>query len=174
MNKLIFSAALILSLGLAACGDSKEENLSGTTNNSEDTTETDVKQEEESKEDSNEINELIVDNEHVKATLIKIVKKNDETWGNSYEVVFDIENKRSDSIEVQARSISADGRMVDETITSMSQEVAPGKTAQAKLTISELEGYEFPELNSDFEMTLHVFSWANYEWYEDHPVKVSF
>ena len=173
MNKLIFSVALILSLGLVACGDSKEENLSGTTNNNKEATETEVKPEE-SKEDSNEINELIVDNENVKATLVKIVKKNDETWGNSYEVVFDIENKRADSIEVQARSISADGRMVDETITSMSQEVAAGKTAQAKLTISELEGYEFPELNSDLEMTLHVFSWENYEWYEDHPVKVSF
>lgn len=171
IKKVIFSATLVLSLGLAACGETTEENLGGTTSSNEDVETADT---EEVKEDSNEINELIVDNENVKATLVKIVKKSDEIWGNSYEVIFDVENKRADTIEVQANTISADGRMVDETITSMSQEVASGKTAKATLSITEMEGYEFPELNSDFEMELHIFSWDDYEWSEDHPVKVSF
>ena len=98
----------------------------------------------------------------------------DKIWGNSYEVIFDVENKRSESSEVQARSVSADGRMIDDMLLSMSQEVAPGKSAYATLKISEFDGYEFPELKSDFEMTLHIFSWDNYDYTEDHPVKVTF
>lgn len=179
MKKLLFFA-IFSTLLLAACGDSStEENIGGDASNSENgsaSTEATPEEEanEEAKEESNDINELIVDNENVKATLIKIIKKTDAIFGDSYEIIFDVENKRSDSIEVQARSISADGRMVDDALTSMSQEVAPGKAATATLTINNYEGYEFPELNSDFEMELHIFSWDDYEYEESHPVKVTF
>ena len=110
----------------------------------------------------------------MKATLLKIIKVTDDIWGNCYEVIFDVQNKRSDSIEVQARSVSADDRMVDETLLSMSQEIAPGKAGYATLTISEFDGYEFPEMNADFEMTLHIFSSDDYDYSEDHLVKVTF
>ncbi len=162
---------------LTACGDNKEENVNGTVENDNEENAgagDNDKTEEGSKNVENEINEVIVDNENIKATLVKIVKVSDEVWGNSIEVIFDIENKRTDSIEVQARSVSADGRMVDDTLITMSQEIAPGKAATAKLEIMETEGYEFPKLTSDFEMTLHVFSWENYDFEEDHPVKVQF
>ena len=74
------------------------------------------------------------------------MKKNDELWGQSYEVVFDVENKRADTIVVQAREVSADGRMVDEMLIAMSDELAPGKVGLAKLIIDEYEGYDFPEI----------------------------
>ena len=165
MKKCIYSAALVSALMLGACGDTTEENVGGTVEESStETTEDAV----------NEINQVIVDNENVKATLLKIIKVTDDIWGNSYEVIFDVQNKRSDSIEVQARSVSADGRLVDETLLSMSQEIAPGKSAYATLTISEFDGYEFPEMNSNFEMTLHIFSWDDYDYSEDHLVKVTF
>ena len=178
MKKRIYSAALVSALILGACGDTTEENIGGTVEKSGtevNSTETSTNAESGTLEDAiNEINQVIVDNENIKATLLKITKVTDDIWGNSYEVIFDVQNKRSDSIEVQARSVSADGRMVDETLLSMSQEVAPGKSAYATLTISEFDGYEFPEMNSDFEMTLHIFSWDNYDYSEDHPVKVTF
>lgn len=177
MKKLLFSLLLLLTLVLAACGSTKEENVSGKVDTDKATsTEQEATEEvsEEASNDENEINQLIVDNENVKATLVKIVKKSDDIWGNTIEVVFDVENKRSDTIEVQANTVSADGRMVDETLLSMSQEVAPGKAATATLTINEFEGYEFPTLESDFEMTLHIFSWDDYDYTEDHPVKVTF
>jgi len=167
MKKCIYSAALVSALMLGACGDTTEENVGGTVEESG----TEVSATEDA---INEINQVIVDNENVKANLLKITKVTDDIWGNSYEVIFDVQNKRSDSIEVQARSVSADGRMIDETLLSMSQEIAPGKAAYATLTISEFDGYEFPEMNSDFEMTLHIFSWDDYDYSEDHPVKVIF
>lgn len=172
MKKCFYPFAIfMLFLSLTACGETTEENVNGKVENTE--TEQTA---EETKEDekANEINQVIVDNENVKATLVKIVKKEDPIWGKSIEVIFDVENKRQDSIEVQARSVSADGRMVDETLLVMSQEVAPGKSATAKLEIQEFEGYEFPELKENFEMTLHIFSWDQMDYQEDHPVKVTF
>ena len=59
------------------------------------------------------------------------MKKNDALWGQSYEVVFDVENKRADTIVVQAREVSADGRIVYETLIAMSDELAPGKVGLA-------------------------------------------
>ncbi|MED3662949.1 hypothetical protein NST62_07040 [Ureibacillus sp. FSL K6-8385] len=173
MKKIYFPIALLLLfLLLAACGETTEENVNGKVENTEQTSEDTGTDEEE--ERANEINQVIVDNENVKATLVKIVKKEDPIWGRSIEVIFDVQNKRQDSIEVQARSVSADGRMVDEALLTMSQEVAPGKSATAKLTIQEFEGYEFPELKENFEMTLHIFSWDQMDYQEDHPVKVTF
>lgn len=179
MHKLIFLFIALLSLFmLSACGDNNDDNVGDTVENEttkEDTT-TDGNEEAEkaNKNEEKEFNELIVDNENIKATLVKIAKLSDEVWGNSIEVIFEIENKREDSIEVQARSVSADGRMIDDSLITMSQEIAPGKSASTKLEIMEMEGYEFPELKEDFEMTLHIFSWEDYEFEEDHPVKVQF
>lgn len=175
MKKLTFIIALVLSLGLAACSDTSEESVGGTVEKSgaeKDASKEQSKDKENA--DAKEINQVIVDNENLTATLVKIVKKKDDIWGNSIEVVFDVTNKRTDKIEVQARSVSADGRMVDDALLSMSQEVAPGKSASATLTINEFEGYEFPTLESEFEMELHIFSWDNYDYSEDHPVKVTF
>lgn len=179
-KKLIFSAALVLSLGLAACGETETENVGGkveTSSSEKANTQDTEKAKDDTKEnaDSNkEINQVIVDNDKVKATLVKIVKSTDSVFGNSYEVVFDVENKSSEKIGVQARSVSVDGRMVDETILSMSQDVAAGKTASAKLTIREMEGYEFPEFKSDLEMGLFVYSSENITNAEEIPVKVKF
>ncbi|MEK4284211.1 MULTISPECIES: hypothetical protein [Ureibacillus] len=171
--KKILSFMLFLSLLLlAACGDKTEENLSGDVDSTD--TETAEGTEDQTDNREQEINEVIVDNENVKATLVKIVRIQDETWGNSVEVVFDITNKRDHSIEVQARSVSVDDRMIDETILSMSQEVAPGKSATAKLTIQEFEGYEFPQFEKNLEMTLYFFSWDNVDYEEEHPVSVTF
>ncbi|WJY27524.1 MULTISPECIES: hypothetical protein [Sporosarcina] len=172
-NLLLLLVASVL--GLAACGETSEENVGGTVNSDDsgpEATEPAEDTEQNVEGEDNEINEVIADNENLKATLVKIVKKTHSTWGNSIEVIFDVENKRQDKIEVQARSVSADGRMVDETLLSMSQEVAAGKSAKATLSIEDYEGYKFPELNSDLEMELHVFSWDDMEYEENFPVKV--
>lgn len=176
MKKFILLTAFIFSLGLAACGDTTEENLGGEVKDNTENTENDATKETEeaTTNDEKELNQIIVDNDNIKATLVKIVKKNDDVWGNTVEVVFDVTNKRKDSIEVQANSVSVDDVMVDETLLSMSQEVAPGKSAKATLTISEFEGYDFPAFEKNFEMILHVFSWDDYDYTEDHPVKVEF
>jgi hypothetical protein len=182
LKKIFLAFVLVTCLFLIACGETTTEDLGGSVTNNDNTTgeqtnnDTDSNSDEGDGESESEqsINQLIVDNEHYKATLISITKKEDSIFGNSYEVLFDIENRRSDTIVAQAREVSADGRMIDETILSMSDEIAPGKKGYAKLTISEYEGYDFPEITSDFEMILHVFSWDDYDWVDDNRVQVSF
>lgn len=173
MNKLLLLVStFLLTLGLVACSET-EENLSGKVDNSK-TEESNTEEENKTDGEENEINEVIVDNDNVKATLIKIVKKDDPIFGKSVEVVFDVQNKRNESIEVQARSVSVDDVMVDEALLTMSQEVAPGKSAKAILSIYELEDYDFPEFKNNFEMELLIFSWDNIDYEEKHPVKVTF
>ena len=175
MNKFIFSAAIILTLALAGCGNSSEENINGTVNNDTATNDTNSDNGTANVGDEKEsINQVIVDNDMYKITLLEIVKKEDEIWGNSINVVYEVENRLDYTIGVQARSVSADGYMVDEAIYSMSQEVAAGKKAKAVLTINDFEGYDFPELTSEFEMTLLVFNYDTFEDIAEHPVKVSF
>lgn len=120
-------------------------------------------------------NQLVEDNENFKATLLEIEYTYDELWDEEkIEVRFDVENKRADSIEVQARSLSINGRMVDDSIQMMSQEVAAGKVAEAVLTLQDYEENELPTLEGDLEMLLHVFSWEDMEYQEDAEVKVNF
>ncbi|OEC03019.1 hypothetical protein GY31_04740 [Lysinibacillus sphaericus] len=180
MKKIIFSAALVLSLGLAGCGETKKENVSGTAESAsaQNDTDTDNSQVENEKDDTGveeiKINQVVVDNESYKATLVEIVKKTDDIWGNSIDVIYEIENKLDYTIGVQARSVSADGYMVDEAILNMSQEVGAGKKAKAILTISDFDGHDFPELKSDLEMQLYVFNYDTFIEIAEHEVKVSF
>lgn len=180
MAKIKLLATLgICGLVLAACGE--ESASTETTETQNVTTEESVEtQEESSKEVSKEseesvfeYNQVIADNDNFKATLLEIEHVYDEEWDEErIEVRFDVENKRADTIEVQARSLSINGRMVDDGLQSMSQEVASGKVAEAVLTIEDYSGEELPALEGDFEMLLHVFSWDNMDYEEDAEVKV--
>lgn len=178
MKKVFFGAALILimSLFLAGCGDSEEDNLGGTVENgsSENDTESNTEDNEEEDTEENKINEVIVDDENYKATLLEIVKKEDEIFGSSIEIVFEIENKLDKTITVQARDVSADGYMVDETILVMSQDVVGGKKAKAVLSIEDFDGYDFPELEEDLEMVLHVLDEETYDSIGEHEVNITF
>lgn len=173
MKKLLYVGALSALL-LAACGETTEEKVGGNVENTELAKEGQAeKSAEEATTDSKDINQVVVDNEQYKATLLNIVKKSDDTWGNEINVTFEIENKTDLLITAQANNVSADGYMVDETILSMSQDVAAGKKAKAVLTISEFEGYDFPELKNDFEMVLNVFNGDTFDTLGEHDVKVS-
>lgn len=175
MNKFLLLPMLALLLAVAGCGDTETENLGGNLNEEVDQDEEIVVDEEESAElEENKIDQVVVDNENYKATLVEIVKKKDSIFGESIEAIFEIENKVDYTIVAQARSVSADGYMIDETILNMSQEVAGGKKAKAVLTIEDFEGYDFPELNEDFEMTLYMLNEDTYETIGEHDVKVSF
>ena len=70
--------------------------------------------------------------------------------------------------------VSADNKMVDDMLYSMSTEVSPGKLADCVLKIEEYEGYTFPKLEENLEMKLHIFSWDDYDFELDYPVNVTF
>lgn len=109
----------------------------------------------------------------MKATLVSVERKTDSLFGDSVEVTFEVENKRSDTIEVQAREVSADGKMIDEAMLVMSQEVSSGKKADAVLTIQNFEeDGELPAMEENIEMLLHIFSWDDFDFTEDHEVTI--
>lgn len=176
MSKIKLLATLgICGLVLAACGEESASTESTETENvtTEESVETQEESSEESEKNKFEYIQSVADNDNFKATLLEIEHVYDEEWDEErIEVRFDVENKREDTIEVQARSVSINGRMVDEGLQSMSQEIAPGKVAEAVLTIEDYSGEELPALEGDFEMLLHVFSWDDMEYEEDAEVKV--
>ncbi|MBP2076864.1 hypothetical protein [Oceanobacillus polygoni] len=181
MKKASFLGIIILLVGfLAACGDSDPGTSSDQSaeENTEQTSgeEQEVKEEEAANEEElYEFNQEIEDNENFKATLISIERIYDEFWDEEkIEVTFEVENKRDDTVDFQAREVSINGKMVDEALLSMSTEVAGGKLADAVLTIQDYEGGEIPSLDEDFEMLLHVFSWDNMDYEEDAEVSVTF
>lgn len=117
---------------------------------------------------------MIVDNETIKATLISVEKIVDTDWDEEkVEVKFEVENKREDTIEVQAREVSADDKMIDDMMLSMSTEISSGKRADAILTIQNYEG-DLPVIEENIEMLLHVFSWDDMDFEEQHPVLIEF
>lgn len=177
MNKFKMLTIIgLCGLTLAACGGEEtasNENESVKTEESTKKEET-VNTEEKASENVFEYNEVVADNENFKATLLEIEYIYDKEWDEEkIEVRFDVENKRDDSVEVQARSVSINGRMVDESLQSMSQEVAAGKVAEAVLTIEDYQGGKLPSLEGEFEMLLHVFSWDNMDYEEDAEVNVN-
>lgn len=179
MKKALFLTMLILALGLtSACSDkevqvkevekvaSADETVEVTEEQAVETTEEDTFKE--------EINKVIVDNENITATLLSVEKIVDKDWDEEKVVVaFDIENKRPFTIEVQAREVSADGKMIDDMMLSMSTEISSGKRADAVLTIQNYDG-DLPVIEENIEMFLHVFSWDDFDFEEQHPVLVEF
>src|SRR5690625_87550 len=136
---------MIVTVGLAACGEgseTEEKEVSGveSTDNSDDSANGEEAAEETDEEDGSkeEFDQEIVDNDNFKATLTSVEKIVDKDWDEEkIEVTFEVENKRDETIEVQEREVSADGKMIDESMLMMSQEVAGGKKADAKLVRSE-------------------------------------
>ncbi|TLQ08803.1 hypothetical protein FEZ48_02655 [Marinilactibacillus psychrotolerans] len=178
----LFASALIL----GACGSESAESEPAAdteeTETTDDTTEetaTETEETEESEEVASEetaieFNQELETDDKFTATLQTIEHIVDEEWDEEkYEVTFDVTNNSEESLEFQARSVAINGRMVDESLLMMSQEVAPGNSAYAVLTIQDYEGGELPELTGNFEMSLYAFSWDNMDYEYEAPVSVS-
>lgn len=168
-----FLVVVLVALLLGACGATETKEPKSVDSSEKSKNETN--KEETKKEEPKKLNQEIADTENIKATLISVEKKEDDVFGDTIEVMFEVENKRDDTIEIQAREVSADGKMVDEGMLSMSQEISGGKKADATLTIQNYDdGKEIPELKENLEMILYAFSWDNMDFEEEHNVKIDF
>lgn len=166
---------VILTMILAACGNEVEEKNVSTVESSEKREEASKSggNEEDEQEEATEINKVLVDNEHVKATLVDIVKVDDKDWDEQkYEINIEIENKRDDTIEVQAHEVSADGKMIDDMVF-FSETVAGGKFSDATMIIQNYDG-DLPEMEENLEFILNVFSFDDFEYEDKHDVKIEF
>lgn len=121
-----------------------------------------------------EYNELIADNENYTATLLSIESSYDDYWEEStIEVIFDIDNKFSETINVQAREVAFNGRMTDESLFYVSGgEVSPGNSAYVTLVFEDYGSGDLPELEGNFEMQLRLFDW-DYNLEAEEYVNVS-
>lgn len=172
-------ATLILSIGLVACSSSgseekKVENVDSS-GSEEEKAEKDEADEEEEEEEKQEINKEIVDNDDFTIHLISVEKKvNTDFDEEKIEVKFEVENKRDDTITVQAREVSADGKMIDPSIANMSTDVSSGKIADAILNIQDYEGDDLPEIEEDLELILNISDMDDYDYREEVDVSIEF
>lgn len=175
----VLLSVMFLLVALTACGgkevsDKEINNVESSEKDSGDNENKDSEKQEDDGNESKEFNQEIVDNDNVKATLISVKKIVDKTFNEEkVQVIFEVENKRDDTIIAQAREVSADGKMISESMLTMSQEVSSGKRADAILTIQNYDG-DLPSMEEDIEMILHIFSWDDMNFREDHKVKIDF
>lgn len=174
MKKFILLGMSAIVLG-ACANDSGEttESQETSTEQTENTSQESTTQETAS--NGKEINKTIVDDENVKAELVSIEKVEDDTWGDTIKVKFDVTNNTENTITVQAREVSINDRMVDDSLLFMSDDISAGKSADVILEITDLAGEaELPELAGNLEMLLHMFAYDS-ETYDtlfenDYPV----
>lgn len=170
---LVLSTAAVLALmGCSEEVAEKEVKQVETTDQTEKTTETKEVPAKESKAPE-ALDIQIVDNESVKATLKTIEFVEDPAYDEEkYEITYEVENKTDKVILVQSRNVSADGMMVDESMLTMSNEIAPGKKAKCVLEIMDWEGGPVPAMNENFEMILYVADNDSYEDIGEYKVNV--
>jgi len=148
MHRIYLLAFILI---LSACGVPSQSNLATPDDKKEEKT----------------IQQLVVDNENVKMTVLNMNKSN-----STVTITFDILNKREDSIKIKAEQLSVDDRMVDESIYQLEDEILPHKAANVKLIIQQKEGVDFPEFKNDIEMELYISSLKDPSYVEQHLVNI--
>lgn len=185
MKKVSLIGFLSISLLVfGACGngegDSKKSNIDASvekvsTEKSEDLIED--SSEAEVTNDKVDYNQEITDDENVKISLMNIEHIVDKEYDEErYIISFDVTNKRDKTMTVQAREVSIDDRMVDESLLMMSTDISSGKTANAKLVIESYSDEKLPEMVGNLELILHAFN-SDYdsddEFRHEVPVKIT-
>ena len=174
--KKILGVTLVLLLCLGMGGCTKQEAVEPTpTETGTVATTTQEKPEPTKNENLREYNKVLVDNDNLRAELLSIEYMYDDIFDQEViEVTFDITNKQDFPIEVQARSVSINDRMVegDDILVAMSQDVGPGKSAYAVLSIQNFGDKGRLKLEGNFEMTLYIFNWDDWDYSVEIPVSV--
>jgi len=113
--KKILGVTLVLLLCLGMGGCTKQEAVEPTpTETGTVATTTQEKPEPTKNENLREYNKVLVDNDNLRAELLSIEYIYDDFWDQeTIKVTFDVKNKQSFPIVVQARSVSINDRMVD-------------------------------------------------------------
>lgn len=176
MNRLLLMLIASFIFVLGACAeaeDKKIESVNSSEKNSEEASEEESDNTEKPEEESKELNQTLVDNDNLKAVVTGITKVEDKEWDEErYEINIEIDNKRDDSIEVQAHEASADGVMIDDMVM-FSETVAGEKHSNARMIIENYEG-DLPDMEENLEFILNVFSHDDYDFEDRHDVKIEF
>lgn len=181
MRKLLVLFTVLFTIMLVGCSfnfadkDVEEKEVSAVETSDDKEVDNDevIEEEEEEKEETTEIEKVLVDNKHLKATMKNIVKVTNERWDEErYEINIEIENKRDDTIEVTAREVSADDVMIDKMVF-FSETVASGKTAHGQMAIENFDG-PLPDMKENLEFILHIYSHDDFDFEDNHEIKIEF
>lgn len=129
------------------------------------------------------INETFADDDILTGELVEIEFLSDEFYDEDdelfkydrYELRLEIENHSDETLEMEAREVSINDRMVGEGIFYNGYIVSPGKSAQVIFElgdISQTDGIELPPLENNFEMVLRLHT-EDYETIGEYPISVN-
>lgn len=164
---------LLIALFLTACGETEVEEKDTEVVEEEQSEATDETAEKENEAVTKEESIVLIDDSDVKVTYTGLTITNDEIIGKEAKVHFEIENNTEKLITVQQRNMSVDGYMVDETILSFSEDVSAGKKAKGSISMTEFEGYDFPEFNETMEFDLVIIDGESWENLIEKPVIIN-
>lgn len=179
VKRLLLWFTFLIALMLVGCsfnfGDSgvEEKEVSAVQTSDETEVNDDEVIEEEETEETTEIDKELVDSKHLKAKMNDIVKVTNDRWDEErYEINFELENKHDETIVVTAEQVSADDVMIDKMVF-FSETIASSKKAHGKMVIENYDG-PLPEMEKNLEFILHIYSPDNFDFSEDHEIKIEF
>lgn len=169
MKRLLIPFLFIVSvLMLTACGDDEGDAEEG----SNDTTEEDEAAEESTDEVIKEFNDIIVDTDTAKVTLVNVEKHEDPVMEEEYYLInVEIENYHDKTIEVQTREFSMDGKMQDD-LAFFSETVSADKSSDASIRVHNYDG-DLPELEDNFEFIMIILEEENYDRLEEEDIYIN-
>lgn len=181
---------LLVIIGLVACdeGTSETKEVDSAQADSKEKTETEnietedvdevgeeeaQTEEEDATEEETNYDEVLIDEDSIKVTLIDIEKVTGDDWDQDHYLVnLDIENKTDNTVEVQTREFSADGKMIDDMIM-FSETVSGGKSADGSIEIMDWENDNLPEIEEEMEFILNVSDSETWETTGEYNVKIN-
>src|SRR5699024_8368693 len=117
MKKIILMLMVSFVLILGACTETENKEMESIESTEKNNLEENENSEEPEKESKKELDQTLVDNDNLKAVVTSITKIEDKEWDEErYEISIEVDNKREDTIEVQAYEVSADDVMIDDMV----------------------------------------------------------
>src|SRR5699024_10962949 len=181
MKKIILMLMVSFVLILGACTETENKEMesieSTETNTQEVSDENNLEENENSeepeKESKKELDQTLVDNDNLKAVVTSITKIEDKEWDEErYEISIEVDNKREDTIEVQAYEVSADDVVIDVVVMFMVIDALVKRLTS--ILIIENYYYELTEILNNLVFILDVFGFDHYDNEEKHDVKIEF
>lgn len=173
---LLFASALVL--GACSGDDSDPVDEQGAEDEVEEAQEIEASEEESQDKEREyyEFNELVEDNENVRVKIISVERLYaEDSDEEAIGIAFEIENKTDRVLDVQSRNVSINDKMIDESLSVLTQDIAAGKSADVYYVIEDYESeITIPEIEGNLEMALVFLDWDDWDFDEEVPVRVEF
>lgn len=135
----------------------------------------DTNESENTKEKVSKKNIVVIDDANVKVVITGFASTEDDIWGDSADLKFEMTNKTKGTLVIQSSEISVDGVMADDLVI-FSETVAAGKTAKGNLSFEAWfmeEGEDIPAFEDNIEGKIIVLNESDFNQLSESPFKVN-